>query len=93
MSIFSSLLLALALSEIYPQKIRGFASSLGSFSHWFFDFWVGFTFPILAATSLGTNGGIFGIYMMVVLLGLFFAKYIVFETKGLSLEDIEKKWK
>ncbi len=82
----------LLISEIYPQKIRGFASSLGSFSHWFFDFWVGFTFPILAATSLGTNGGIFMIYMSVVLFGLLFAKYIVFETKGMSLEDIEKKW-
>jgi hypothetical protein len=30
--------------------------------------------------------------MLVVLLGLFFAKFVVFETKGLSLEDIEKKY-
>lgn len=82
----------LLISEVYPLRIRGFATSLGSFYHWFFDFWVSFTFPILAATSLGTNGGIFMIYTAVVLLGLLFAKYIVFETKGLSLEDIEKKW-
>ena len=83
----------LLISEVYPLKIRGFASSMGSFNHWFFDFWVAFSFPRLAATSLGDNGGIFGIYMLVVLLGLFFARYVVFETKGLSLEDIEKKWK
>jgi MFS transporter, SP family, galactose:H+ symporter len=82
----------LLISEVYPLRIRGFASSMGSFSHWFFDFWVGFTFPIMAATSLGTNGGIFMIYMTVVLLGLFFAKYVVFETKGLSLEQIEEKF-
>ncbi len=82
----------LLISEVYPLRIRGFATSLGSFYHWFFDFWVSFTFPILAATSLGTNGGIFMIYTGVVLVGLLFAKYIVFETKGLSLEDIEKKW-
>ncbi len=82
----------LLISEVYPLRIRGFATSLGSFYHWFFDFWVSFTFPLLAATSLGTNGGIFMIYTGVVLVGLLFAKYIVFETKGLSLEDIEKKW-
>jgi MFS transporter, SP family, galactose:H+ symporter len=82
----------LLISEIYPLRIRGFASSLGSFSHWFFDLCVSFTFPLMAATSLGTNGGIFMIYMTVVLLGLFFAKYVVFETKGLSLEQIEEKF-
>jgi len=65
---------------------------MGSFNHWFFDLLVTFSFPLLRATSLGQNGGIFGIYMVVVLLGLFFAKFVVFETKGLSLEDIEKKW-
>jgi MFS transporter, SP family, galactose:H+ symporter len=82
----------LLISEVYPLRIRGFATSLGSSYHWFFDFCVSFSFPILAATSLGTNGGIFMIYATVVLLGLFFARYIVFETKGLTLEDIEQKW-
>ncbi|MCP9767837.1 sugar porter family MFS transporter [Lacihabitans sp. LS3-19] len=83
----------LLISEVYPLKIRGFASSMGSFNHWFFDLMVAISFPLMRATSLGENGGIFGIYMLVVLLGLFFAKYVVFETKGLSLEDIEKKYK
>jgi MFS transporter, SP family, galactose:H+ symporter len=82
----------LLISEVYPLRIRGFATSLGSFYHWFFDFWVAFTFPILANTALGSNGGIFMIYAAVVLLGLFFARYVVFETKGLTLEDIERKW-
>ncbi len=68
--------------------------SLGSFYHWFFDFGVTFTFPILTVIPfLGEQGGIFGFYMLVVLMGLFFAKYLVPETKGLSLEDIEKMWK
>jgi sugar porter (SP) family MFS transporter len=84
----------LLISEVYPLKIRGFAMSLGSFYHWFFDFGVSFTFPILILVPLlGAQGGIFAIYMTVVLLGLLFAKYVVPETKGLSLEDIEKMWK
>ncbi|WP_266367216.1 sugar porter family MFS transporter [Tellurirhabdus rosea] len=82
----------LLISEVYPLRIRGFATSLGSFYHWFFDFWVSFTFPLLAASALGTNGGIFMIYTGVCLVGLLFARFIVFETKGMSLEDIEKKW-
>jgi sugar porter (SP) family MFS transporter len=82
----------LLISEVYPLKIRGFASSMGSFNHWFFDLMVAISFPLMRATSLGNNGGIFFIYMIVVLLGLFFAKFVVFETKGLSLEDIEKKY-
>jgi sugar porter (SP) family MFS transporter len=82
----------LLISEVYPLKIRGFASSMGSFNHWFFDLMVAISFPLMRATSLGKNGGIFFIYMIVVLLGLFFAKFVVFETKGLSLEDIEKKY-
>lgn len=82
----------LLISEVYPLKIRGFASSMGSFNHWLFDACVAYSFPIMAASSLGTNGGIFAIYMSVVLLGLFFAKFVVFETKGMSLEEIEKKW-
>ncbi|UBM57225.1 sugar porter family MFS transporter [Marinilongibacter aquaticus] len=82
----------LLTSEIFPLKIRGFASSFGSLNHWFFDMLVAFSFPLMRATSLGENGGIFGIYMLVVLLGLLFAKYMVFETKGLSLEDIEKRY-
>jgi MFS transporter, SP family, galactose:H+ symporter len=30
----------LLISEVYPLRIRGFATSMGSFYHWFFDFWV-----------------------------------------------------
>ncbi|HLO45563.1 MAG TPA: sugar porter family MFS transporter [Leadbetterella sp.] len=82
----------LLISEVYPLKIRGFASSMGSFNHWFFDLMVAISFPLMRATSLGKNGGIFFIYMIIVLLGLLFAKFVVFETKGLSLEDIEKKY-
>ena len=82
----------LLISEIYPLRIRGFATSMGSFNHWVFDAMVAYSFPIMQVSILGKNGGIFFIYMTVVLLGLFFAKYMVFETKGLSLEDIEKKY-
>ncbi len=74
------------------MRIRGFATSMGSLYHWIFDFCVSFSFPLMAATALGNNGGIFMIYASVMFGGLFFARYVVFETKGMTLEDIEKKW-
>jgi MFS transporter, SP family, galactose:H+ symporter len=82
----------LLIAEIYPLKIRGVATSFGSLNHWIFDAGVAYSFPLLRATSLGANGGIFFLYMAVCLLGLLFAKYLVFETKGLSLEEIEKRY-
>ena len=83
----------LLISEVYPLRIRGFAASMGSFYHWFFDLCVAVSFPILREIpALGTGGGIFFIYFGIVMLGLFFAKYIVFETKGLSLEQIEERF-
>lgn len=81
----------LLISEVYPLRIRGFAMSLGSFYHWFFDFCVSFTFLTLTQT-LGAHGT-FWLYMSVVLGGLLFARYVVPETKGLSLEEIEQMWK
>lgn len=80
----------LLISEVYPLGIRAFAMSLGSFYHWIFDFLVSFTF-LTFRTHLGSYG-IVWLYMTVVLLGLLFAKYIVFETKGMSLEEIEKRY-
>ena len=80
----------LLISEVYPLSIRGFAMSLGSFYHWIFDFLVSFTFLTLR-NQLGSYGTIW-LYMTVCLVGLLYAKYIVFETKGMSLEEIEKRY-
>jgi sugar porter (SP) family MFS transporter len=83
----------LLISEVYPLRIRGFASSMGSFNHWVFDLCVSYTFPIMAASALGKSGGIFFVYMTVVLLGLVFTRFVIPETKGKTLEEIERMWK
>lgn len=80
----------LLLSEVFPQKIRSYGMSLGSFSHWFNDFLVSFTFLSLK-NSLGTSGT-FMFYAGIVVFGLLVARRIVPETKGLSLEQIEELW-
>ncbi|GAB3902638.1 sugar porter family MFS transporter [Mucilaginibacter boryungensis] len=76
------------ISEIFPNKIRGVASSVAIVSLWGAYFILVFTFPILAK-QLGTYGP-FYLYAGICLLGFFFIKRKVYETKGKTLEQLEQ---
>ncbi|WP_183557420.1 sugar porter family MFS transporter [Mucilaginibacter sp. SP1R1] len=75
------------ISEIFPNKIRGVASSVAIVSLWGAYFILVFTFPILAKT-LGTYGP-FYLYAVICFLGFLFVKARVKETKGQTLEELE----
>jgi MFS family permease len=75
------------ISEIFPNKIRGVASSVAIVSLWGAYFILVFTFPILAE-RLGTYGP-FYFYAGVCLLGFLFVRSKVKETKGQTLEQLE----
>lgn len=77
------------LSEIFPNRIRGAAMSVSVFALWTACFLLTFTFPLLNK-SLGT-AGTFWIYAAICLFGLFFAWSRLTETKGKTLEEIEKQ--
>jgi len=79
------------LAEIYPTKIRGRAMSLGTLSLFLGSTFVTQTYPILRE-SLGI-GITFFLYGLAMLPAAFFVKKFVPETKGKSLEDIERYWK
>jgi len=76
------------LSEMFPTDIRAMGSAIGSFSHWFFNVIITFVFPI-ALSSIG-GGYAFLFFSITTLLSLVFYKYALIETKGKSLEEIEK---
>ncbi|WPU92934.1 sugar porter family MFS transporter [Mucilaginibacter sabulilitoris] len=76
------------ISEIFPNKIRGVASSVAIVSLWGAYFILVFTFPILAK-SLGTYGP-FYLYAGICFLGFLFVKARVKETKGKTLEELEE---
>jgi SP family galactose:H+ symporter-like MFS transporter len=78
----------LLIAEIYPLEVRGFAMSLATLSNWVFNFIVSFTFLTLFDT-IG-KAGTFWLYAGVGVLGWFFCHLYVPETKGVSLETIEK---
>ena len=75
------------LSEIFPNKIRGVAMSIATFALWVASFILTFTFPILN-DALGASGT-FWVYSFICILGFFFIKSKLPETKGKSLEEIE----
>ncbi|BAU55306.1 sugar porter family MFS transporter [Mucilaginibacter gotjawali] len=76
------------ISEIFPNNIRGTASSVAVVSLWIAYFILVFTFPILAE-YLGTYGP-FYLYAAICLAGFFFIKFKVKETKGRTLEELEQ---
>lgn len=78
------------ISEIYPTKIRGRAMSLGTLSLFVGSTFVTQTYPILRE-SLGI-GVTFFLYGLAMLPAAFFVKRMVPETKGKSLEEIERFW-
>jgi len=77
------------LSEIFPNRIRGAAMALATFALWVACFILTYTFPLLNA-SLGA-AGTFWIYAAICLLSFVFIMLKLPETKGKSLEELEKE--
>jgi SP family sugar porter-like MFS transporter len=77
------------LSEIFPNRIRGAAMSVSTFSLWSACFVLTYTFPLLNK-GLGP-AGTFWIYAGMSVLGFIFIKSRVRETKGKTLEQIERE--
>lgn len=76
------------LSEVFPNRVRAKGQSLGSFTHWFMNAVISGTFPRLAAAS-GSAPFIFFSAMMA--LQFFVVLFTYPETKGITLEQMQKK--
>ena len=82
----------LIISEVFPQKLRGLGSSIGSLSVWVFNSIVTFTF-FKIASLWGTPAGSFFFYAAIALAGIVWGIFFMPETKGKSLETIENHWR
>ncbi len=76
------------ISEIFPNQVRAKGQTLGSFTHWFMAAVIAFSFPSLTEKLGGGNTFLFFSVMMIV--QLLFVWRIMPETKGKSLEQIER---
>jgi len=79
------------ISEIFPTRIRGLAVSIGSFSLMLTGFLITLTNPLLIESI--KPSGTFFLYAGLTLPAIWFIWKFVPETKGKSLEEIEKYWK
>ena len=75
-------------SEVFPTAVRGKASSVGTMTHWALDFVI--SISVLTLIETVTETGLFWLYGVLGLIGLVFLYRKLPETKGRSLEDIEK---
>ncbi|NII25906.1 sugar porter family MFS transporter [Pseudoflavitalea sp. X16] len=76
------------IAEIFPNQVRAKGQTLGSFTHWVMAALIAFSFPMLAEKLGGGNTFLFFSIMMV--LQLVFVWKVMPETKGKSLEQIER---
>jgi sugar porter (SP) family MFS transporter len=74
-------------AEVYPLFVRGKGASLGAFSHWIFDLIVTLTTLSLVMWLGATHT--FWLYAVISVAALVFVYYLVPETMGKSLEEIE----
>lgn len=79
------------VGEIFPLMIRGRASGLASSFNWIGSFIVGLLFPIMTASM--SQEAVFAIFGVICLLGVLFIRMRVPETRGYTLEEIEKNWR
>jgi MFS transporter, SP family, arabinose:H+ symporter len=77
------------LSEIFPNRIRGFAMSVGTFALWAACFVLTYSFPLL--NMILKASGTFWLYGFICVLGFWFILKKLPETKGKSLEEIERQ--
>jgi sugar porter (SP) family MFS transporter len=77
------------ISEIFPNRIRGAAMSVAVTALWSACFLLTYTFPILNQ-RLGP-AGTFGLYAGICVAGFLFIRGMLPETKGKTLEQIERE--
>jgi SP family sugar porter-like MFS transporter len=82
-------LLWVVLSEIFPTRIRGAAMSIAALAHWVGNFTLTYSFPTIKE-SLGWANN-FWLYGIICALGFVVLYLVLPETKGKSLEQIEKE--
>lgn len=76
------------ISEIFPNRVRARGQALGSFTHWIFAAAISQTFPLIAEVS---GGHVFAFYALCMVGQLIWVLLIMPETKGVPLEEIQKK--
>jgi MFS transporter, SP family, arabinose:H+ symporter len=76
------------IGEVFPNRVRASGQSLGSFTHWVMAGIISLGFPAVAAKS---GGYPFVFFSAMMALQFFVVLFWYPETKGITLEDMQKK--
>ncbi len=76
------------ISEIFPNRVRAKGQSFGATTHWVAAALISWTFPLIAEISGGYTFAFYGVCMVAQLIWVL---TIMRETKGISLEEIQKQ--
>jgi sugar porter (SP) family MFS transporter len=84
------------ISEIFPNRVRARGQALGSFTHWFMCAAISWTFPMMvgkadAPGASQAGARVFAFYAAMMVLQLVWVLVAMPETKGVPLEQIQKK--
>lgn len=76
------------ISEVFPNHLRGAGQSFGTSTHWV----LAAIIPSMVPWLFGTIGAapVFAFFAFMMVLQLLFVHFMMPETKGVSLEDLEK---
>jgi SP family arabinose:H+ symporter-like MFS transporter len=78
------------MAEIFPTRVRGRATSVATTALWTACLAVTFTF-LSIVQALGASAA-FLLYALLSLVTFFFVWFLVPETRGRSLEEIQQMW-
>lgn len=81
------------ISEIFPNSVRANGQAFGTGIHWIFAALITLVGPIVIDIYKENPWPIFAFFAFMMLLQLVFVLFMMPETKGLSLEEIESKLK
>ncbi len=79
----------LMIGEIFPLNVRGVGNSIGSAANWIGNFIVSQFFLVLLSMFHNNVGGPFAVFGFFSIVSIFFVIYMVPETRGKTLEEIE----
>jgi MFS family permease len=78
------------IAEIYPLRVRGLAMSVATTANWGSNLVVSLTFLTLVEAVGPANT--FWLYGLIAVAAWYFAFRLVPETRGRTLEEIERFW-
>ena len=78
------------ISEIFPNQVRAFGQAFGSSVHWVFAALITLLMPYVLGKFDG--GPIFAFFAFMMVLQLLFVIFMMPETKGVPLEELEKRF-